>query len=86
MYHLGQSISLTHLAPFIDVSRKKIHKELLEELKAIGKTMTDEEISKVVEMRLKTEIKKGVQTIQYQIVTLLTTNGQAPFVTLFMYL
>ena len=82
----GQSISLTHLAPFIDVSRKKIHKELLEELKAIGKTMTDEEISKVVEMRLKTEIKKGVQTIQYQIVTLLTTNGQAPFVTLFMYL
>ena len=82
----GQSISLTHLAPFVDISRKKIHKEILDELAAVNRQMTDEEISKIVEMRLKEEIKKGIQTIQYQIVTLLTTNGQAPFVTLFMYL
>jgi len=81
----GQSISLTHLAPFVDVSRKKIRKEVAEELALVG--VNDEEhIAKVAEKRLRDEVRKGIQMIQYQVVTLLTTNGQAPFVTVFMYL
>lgn len=81
----GQSISLTHLAPFVDVSRQKIRKEVAEELSLVG--VADEEIvNKISEKRLRDEIRKGVQMIQYQVVTLLTTNGQAPFVTVFMYL
>ena len=82
----GQSISLTHLAPFVDVSRQKIRKAVLEELKDFGTEASDEAISKVVEKRLRDEIRRGVQTIQYQVVTLMTTNGQAPFITAFMYL
>ncbi len=82
----GQSISLTHLAPFVDVSRQKIRKAVLEEIKSFGVQPTDEAISKVVEDRLRDEIRRGVQTIQYQVVTLMTTNGQAPFITVFMYL
>ena len=82
----GQSISLTHLAPFVQVSREKIKRELLEELKEMNCTIPEETINSIVEERLKKEITKGVQTIQYQVVTLLTTNGQAPFVTVFMYL
>ena len=82
----GQSISLTHLAPFVDISRKKIRKEILEEANVCGTTLTDEQVNKITEKRLREEIRKGVQTIQYQVVTLLTTNGQAPFVTVFMYL
>ena len=82
----GQSISLTHLAPFVDVSRQKIRKAVLEELKDFGTEASDEVISKVVEKRLRDEIRRGVQTIQYQVVTLMTTNGQAPFITVFMYL
>ena len=82
----GQSISLTHLAPFVDVSRQKIRKQVLEELKDFGTEASDEAISKVVEKRLRDEIRRGVQTIQYQVVTLMTTNGQAPFITVFMYL
>ena len=82
----GQSISLTHLAPFVQVSREKITRAVKEEMAAIGTTLTDEQLSKIVEKRLREEISKGVQTIQYQVVTLLTTNGQAPFVTVFMYL
>ena len=81
----GQSISLTHLAPFVDVSRKKIRKMVTEELEGLD-GITDEVINRIVEKRLREEISKGVQTIQYQVVTLLTTNGQAPFVTVFMYL
>ena len=81
----GQSISLTHLAPFVDISRKKIRKEVAEELSKVG--ITDEtHIAEIAEKRLRDEIKRGIQTIQYQVVTLLTTNGQAPFVTVFMYL
>ena len=81
----GQSISLTHLAPFVDVSRQKIRADVADELKDLG--ITDEkQIAKIAEKRLKAEIAKGIQTIQYQVVTLLTTNGQAPFVTVFMYL
>ncbi len=81
----GQSISLTHLAPFVDVSRQKIRKDVKEELAAAN--ITDEElINKISEKRLREEVRKGVQMIQYQVVTLLTTNGQAPFVTVFMYL
>lgn len=81
----GQSISLTHLAPFVDVSRQKIRKDVAEELAAAN--ITDEElINKISEKRLREEVRKGVQMIQYQVVTLLTTNGQAPFVTVFMYL
>ena len=81
----GQSISLTHLAPFVNVSRKKIKKAVTEELAALG--ITDEEsISKITEKRLREEVNRGVQCIQYQVVTLLTTNGQAPFITIFMYL
>ena len=82
----GQSISLTHLAPFVQVSREKIKREFLEELKEMNCTIPEETINSIVEERLKKEITKGVQTIQYQVVTLLTTNGQAPFVTVFMYL
>ena len=81
----GQSISLTHLAPFVEISRQKIRKDVAEELKSVG--ITDEEhVARIAEKRLKQEICKGIQTIQYQVVTLLTTNGQAPFVTVFMYL
>ena len=82
----GQSISLTHLAPFVQVSREKITRAVREEMASIGTTLNDEQLSKIVEKRLREEISKGVQTIQYQVVTLLTTNGQAPFVTVFMYL
>ncbi|MFI3166196.1 MAG: anaerobic ribonucleoside-triphosphate reductase [Bacillota bacterium] len=80
----GQSISLAHLAPFVNVSREKIKKEVQIELE--GLNASEEKISQIVEARLKKEIKKGIQTIQYQVVTLMTTNGQAPFVTVFMYL
>ena len=82
----GQSISLTHLAPFVQVSRDKITKDLKEELQNAGITMPEKAFMTMVENRLRSEIKKGVQTIQYQVVTLMTTNGQAPFVTVFMYL
>ncbi len=82
----GQSISLTHLAPFVQVSREKITRAVREEMAAIGTELSDEQLSTIVEKRLREEISRGVQTIQYQVVTLLTTNGQAPFVTVFMYL
>lgn len=82
----GQSISLTHLAPFVEVSRQRIRKHVLEEYSYIGVDISEEQIHQVVEKRLREEINRGVQTIQYQVVTLLTTNGQAPFVTVFMYL
>ncbi len=82
----GQSISLTHLAPFVQVSREKIAKNLREELDDAGAEISEEKFRKMVESRLREEIRRGVQTIQYQVVTLLTTNGQAPFVTVFMYL
>ncbi len=82
----GQSISLTHLAPFVDVSRNKIRNDVLEENRLIDRKLTDDELDTLVERRLRDEVRKGVQTIQYQVVTLLTTNGQAPFVTVFMYL
>ncbi len=82
----GQSISLTHLAPFVQISREKIKREFLIELDEMGVEISQEKIDSIVEERLKKEITKGVQTIQYQVVTLLTTNGQAPFVTVFMYL
>ena len=82
----GQSISLTHLAPFVQVSRDKITRSVKEEMEAVGTVLTEEQLSTIVEKRLREEISRGVQTIQYQVVTLLTTNGQAPFVTVFMYL
>ncbi len=82
----GQSISLTHLAPFVEVSRQKIRKIVLAEMTSIGVDPGEEKISELVETRLREEIRRGVQTIQYQVVTLLTTNGQAPFITVFMYL
>ena len=82
----GQSISLTHLAPFVDVSRKKIVREVTEELHQLGLEATEEQISGIVEKRLRDEVCKGIQTIQYQVITLMTTNGQAPFLTVFMYL
>ena len=82
----GQSISLTHLAPFVDVSRQKIRKQVLAEVEALGVAPAESKISEIVEKRLREEIRRGVQTIQYQVVTLLTTNGQAPFITVFMYL
>ncbi|MCI5970544.1 MAG: anaerobic ribonucleoside-triphosphate reductase [Oscillospiraceae bacterium] len=82
----GQSISLTHLAPFVDISRKKIRKQVEAELKSIDDNVTEEQISQITEKRLREEVKNGVQMIQYQVVTLMTTNGQAPFVTVFMYL
>jgi len=82
----GQSITLSHLAPFVDVSRSKIRRQVNEELSTIGVQLDEEKISNLVEERLREEIRRGVQTIQYQVVTLLTTNGQAPFITVFMYL
>ena len=82
----GQSISLTHLAPFVQVSREKIRKTVEREMAAFGVSPAEETISKVVEDRLREEVRRGVQTIQYQVVTLMTTNGQAPFITVFMYL
>ena len=82
----GQSISLTHLAPFVQVSREKIRRQLTEEMKEANAVITEEQLSNMVEKRRRDEIRRGVQTIQYQVVTLLTTNGQAPFVTVFMYL
>ena len=82
----GQSISLTHLAPFVEVSRQKIRRQVDAELKELGVEAPEEKVSEVVETRLRDEIRRGVQTIQYQVVTLMTTNGQAPFVTVFMYL
>ena len=82
----GQSISLTHLAPFVDVSRQKIRKQVLAEVEALGVDPTEDKITEIVEKRLREEIRRGVQTIQYQVVTLLTTNGQAPFITVCMYL
>ena len=82
----GQSISLTHLAPFVQVSREKIRAAVLQELQEFGIEPTAEKVDKVVEQRLREEIRRGVQTIQYQVVTLMTTNGQAPFITVFMYL
>ena len=82
----GQSISLAHLAPFVQVSREKIRGQVLAEIAAVGGTPSEEVLSGIVEKRLREEIRRGVQTIQYQVVTLMTTNGQAPFVTVFMYL
>ena len=82
----GQSISLTHLAPFVDVSRQKIRKQVLAEIEELGVAQDEAKIARIVEKRLREEIRRGVQTIQYQVVTLLTTNGQAPFITVFMYL
>ena len=82
----GQSISLTHLAPFVDVSRQKIKKQVIEEFKSINQDATEEQINEITEKRLRDEVRSGVQMIQYQVVTLMTTNGQAPFVTVFMYL
>ena len=82
----GQSISLAHLAPFVKISREKIRKEVRDEYAMVGAVVSDEAIETVVEKRLRKEITKGVQTIQYQVITLMTTNGQAPFLTVFMYL
>ena len=82
----GQSISLTHLAPFVQVSRNKIRASVREEFDAVGVAVTEDQINAIAEKRLREEIRRGVQTIQYQVVTLLTTNGQAPFITVFMYL
>ena len=82
----GQSFTLAHLAPFVDISRQKIRKEVLAERRETGESMDEDIISKIVERRLKEEIKSGIQTIQYQLITLMTCNGQAPFVTMFMYL
>ena len=82
----GQSISLAHLAPFVDVSRKKIRKTVMEEMNSVGVELSAEQLNDMVEKRLRDEVSRGVQTIQYQVVTLMTTNGQAPFITVFMYL
>ena len=82
----GQSISLTHLAPFVDISRKKIRAQVEKEMAEVGAEMTVEQMNRIAEIRLLEEIKRGIQTIQYQVVTLMTTNGQAPFITVFMYL
>ncbi len=82
----GQSISLTHLAPFVQISREKIRRNVEKEMKTFGVAPSEEAISQVVEERLRDEVRRGVQTIQYQVVTLMTTNGQAPFITVFMYL
>ena len=82
----GQSISLTHLAPFVQISREKIRASVRDEFDAVGVAVTEDKIISIAEKRLREEIRRGVQTIQYQVVTLLTTNGQAPFVTVFMYL
>ena len=82
----GQSITLSHLVPFVDISRKKFRKEVREEFEEAGVNASDEQINEVAEMRVKAEIERGVQVIQYQVITLMTTNGQAPFITVFMYL
>ena len=82
----GQSISLTHLAPFVQVSREKIRQQVLEDMGLTGTRPSEETLHHIVEKRLRREIEKGVQTIQYQVITLMTTNGQAPFLTVFMYL
>ena len=82
----GQSFTLSHLAPFVDVSREKIRKAVIEEREALGEDMDLDIISKIVERRLRKEVQSGIQTIQYQLITLMTCNGQAPFVTMFMYL
>ena len=82
----GQSFTLSHLAPFVDVSRKKLRNSVIEERKEAGEPLDDAVIDKITEHRLKEEIKNGIQTIQYQLITLMTCNGQAPFVTVFMYL
>lgn len=84
----GQSISLAHLAPFVNISREKIKEEVKKDFALVTETYIDEEsiINEIVERRLREEVKRGVQTIQYQLVTLMTTNGQAPFITIFMYL
>lgn len=82
----GQSISLTHLAPFVDVSRQKIRRQVVSEMNSFGFEPSPEQLDEVVEARVRDEIRRGVQTIQYQVVTLMTTNGQAPFITVFMYL
>ena len=82
----GQTFTLSHLAPFVDISRKKIRKQVIEERTACGDSLDDCVVNKVVESRLRSEVKSGIQTIQYQLITLMTCNGQAPFVTMFMYL
>ena len=82
----GQSFTLAHLAPFVDVSRQKLRKQVSEELKAVGAEADEEKVHTIAEIRLKDEITRGIQTIQYQLITLMTCNGQAPFVTMFMYL
>ena len=82
----GQSFTLSHIAPFVDVSRKKIREQVIEERKMCGEALDEEVISKIAESRLRAEVKSGIQTIQYQLITLMTCNGQAPFVTMFMYL
>ncbi|MFR1436539.1 MAG: anaerobic ribonucleoside-triphosphate reductase, partial [Acutalibacteraceae bacterium] len=82
----GQSISLAHLAPFVQVSREKIRREVIQEATELGGDLSEDKIMTIVERRLREEVKRGVQTIQYQVVTLMTTNGQAPFITVFMYL
>ena len=82
----GQSISLTHLAPFVDISRQKIRKNVIEEFQMAHMDLDDSVLEEIVEKRVREEINKGIQTIQYQVVTLMTTNGQAPFITVFMYL
>ena len=82
----GQSISLAHLAPFVDISRKKFRQQVRKEFEVAGIEVTDDKVNEITEMRVKEEINRGVQMIQYQVITLMTTNGQAPFVTVFMYL
>ena len=82
----GQSFTLAHLAPFVDISRQKIRKNVIEERKECGESLDEAIISKVTERRLRDEVRSGIQTIQYQLITLMTCNGQAPFVTVFMYL
>ncbi|MCC8168107.1 MAG: anaerobic ribonucleoside-triphosphate reductase [Clostridiales bacterium] len=82
----GQSISLAHLAPFVEVSRQKLRKQVREEFETVGIEESEEKINRIAELRVKDEINRGVQTIQYQVITLMTTNGQAPFITIFMYI
>ena len=82
----GQSISLAHLAPFVQVSREKFRKQVQKEFESVGLDLDEEKINEVAELRVKEEINRGVQMIQYQVITLMTTNGQAPFITVFMYL
>ena len=82
----GQSFTLAHLAPFVDISRKKLRKQTAEELQAVGEEIDEKKVESIAEIRLKDEVTRGIQTIQYQLITLMTCNGQAPFVTMFMYL